>query len=268
MPIRLGRTRASDPPITPEPASVGSANIRSGTVRSANVGSANVGSATTALVTAEPDAIVIEIGELRPTLLRAARLLLETVLVPTALLAVLLHTAGLVAGLCAVLAWCFLTVALRWFSGRRMPGTLLLCVAMLAGRSCLALIMSSTVVYLLQPALGSVIMAILFLGSAAAGRPVTARLARDFVALPAQVFHRPAVRRMFTQVSLVWGGSRLVDAGMSVGLLHRGVDMGLLSRGVFSGVLTIATVVVCACWGWRCLRRLPGITLRLRPNSA
>jgi hypothetical protein len=70
---------------------------------------------------------------------------------------------------------------------------------------------------------------------------------------------------MFTQVSLVWGGSRLVDAAMSIGFLRFGVDAGLLSRGVFSGALTIVTVIACACWGWRCLRRLPGITLRLHP---
>jgi hypothetical protein len=211
---------------------------------------------------------VIEIGGLRPTVLRAARLLVETVLVPTALLAVLLHTTGLVTGLSAVLGWCFLTVAVRWLQGRRLPGTLLLCVAMLTSRSCVALVMSSAVVYLLQPAVGSAIMALLFLGSAAIGRPVTARLARDFIALPAHLFHRHGVRRMFTQVSLVWGGSRLVDAGMSIGFLHWGVDAGLLSRGVFSGVLTVMTVIACACWGWRCLHRLPGITLRLHPHPS
>jgi hypothetical protein len=191
----------------------------------------------------------------------------ETVLVPTALLAILLHTAGLIAGLSAVLAWCTFTVAVRWFAGRHVPGTLLLCVAMLTGRSCVALIMSSAVVYLLQPALGSVLMAILFLGSAAIGRPVTARLARDFIALPAQLFQRAGVRRMFTQVSIVWGSSRLVDAGMSIGFLHWGVDAGLLSRGVMSSALTIATVSICAYWGWRSLHRLPGITLRLGTSA-
>jgi hypothetical protein len=215
----------------------------------------------------EPE-VVIEIGALRPALLRAARLFLETALVPTLLLFTLLHTVGLVAGLCAVLGWCVLTVSVRWISGRHLPGTLLLCAGMLCARACVALVLSSALVYLLQPVAGSIVMAALFLGSAALGRPITIRLARDFVALPAHLFHHHGVRRMFTQVALVWGIGRLLDAGMSIGFLHWGLDAGLLSRGVFSGLLTATTIAVCAAWGWRCLRRLPGITLRLRPPAA
>ncbi|BCB91750.1 DUF3159 domain-containing protein [Phytohabitans suffuscus] len=208
--------------------------------------------------------VVIEIGELWPALRRAGRLFVETVLVPTALLYVLLHTAGLAAGLSAVLGWCALTVAFRWATGRHLPGTLLLCVGMLCGRAGLALVMSSALVYVLQPVVGSLFMALLFLGSAAAGRPITMRLARDFVALPAHMLHRPGVRRMFTQVALVWGGSRLVDAALTLTLLRFGLDAGLLSRGVFSGLLTGVTILACTGWGWRCLRRLPGISVHLR----
>ena len=214
--------------------------------------------------THQPAEVVIELGALRPALLRAVRLFLETVLVPTALLFVLLHTVGLVAGLSAVLGWCVVTVGIRWLSGRHLPGTLLLCAGMLCARAGVALLLSSALVYLLQPVVGSMVMAVLFLGSAAIGRPITMRLARDFVALPAHLFHIGGVRRMFTQVALLWGAGRLLDAGMSLSLLHFGLDAGLLSRGVFSGVLTSLTITVCTAWGWRCLRRTPGVTLRLR----
>lgn len=208
--------------------------------------------------------IVIEIGALRPALLRGLRLFLETVLVPTALLLVLRHVVGLVPALCAVLGWGVATICVRWIAGHRMPGTLLLCVGLLCARAGASLAMSSALVYLLQPVAGSVLMAVLFLGSAAIGRPITIRLARDFVHLPAALFHRRGVRRVFNQVAWVWGTSRLVDAGMSLGFLHWGIDAGLLSRGFCSGALTALTIVTCAVWGAKRLRRLPGITLRLR----
>jgi hypothetical protein len=208
--------------------------------------------------------IVIELGRLRPQLIRGARMFVETVTVPTLLLFILLHTAGLIWGLVAVIGWCALTLGLRRLLGQHLPGTLLLCAGMLCGRAALALVLSSALVYVLQPVFGSVLMALLFLGSAAIGRPVTIRLARDFVSLPAQLFHHHGVRRMFTQVAVLWGVSRVIDAGMSLGLLHFGVDVGLLSRGLFSGLLTALTIGVCAAWGVRALRRMPGVTLRLR----
>lgn len=214
--------------------------------------------------TPETDLVVIEIGHLKPQLWRGGRMFLETVTVPTVLLFVLLHTVGLVAGLCAVLGWCALTLGVRRLLGHHLPGTLLLCVGMLCGRAALALVLSSALVYVLQPVFGSILMAVLFIGSAAIGRPVTMRLARDFVALPAHLFHRSAVRRMFTQVALLWGGSRVIDAGMSLGLLRWNLDLGLLSRGLFSGLLTALTIAVCAAWGVRALRRMPDVTLRFR----
>jgi hypothetical protein len=103
---------------------------------------------------------------------------------------------------------------------------------------------------------------VLFLGSAAIGRPVTARLAEDFIALPAQLFRDHRVRRIFINVSLVWGLSRLLDAGMSIGSLHFGVDAGLLSQGVFSTLLTVLTIAACAIWGWRRMRHVVGVTFR------
>jgi hypothetical protein len=37
---------------------------------------------------------------------------------------------------------------------------------------------------------------------------------------------------------------------------------------VFSGALTTISVAVCTVWGWRCLRRMPDITLRMRSKAA
>jgi hypothetical protein len=208
-----------------------------------------------------PAPLVIDLPPLRPALLGAGRLLAETVLVPTALFAIVLHTSGLRPAFAAALSWCYLIVIIRWATGRRMPGTLMLCVGMFTGRACVALWMSSALLFLLQPILGSLLMAALFVGSAVLGRPVTIRLARDFVAVPAHILSRWRVRRMFRNVAIIWGLSRVADAALNVGFLHHGVDAGLLARGVFSPLLTLLTVAVCAFWGWRALRS-EGIRLR------
>jgi len=205
---------------------------------------------------------VIEVGALRPALTRAARLFAETVLVPTGLLYILLHTAGLVPALVSVLAWCALTVTIRWVAGRHLPGTLLVCAGALCARATVALALSSALVYLVQPVIGSLFMAALFLGSALLGRPITMRLARDFVALPVHLRHHEGLRRVFMQTAALWGLGRLVDAAMSIVFLRMGLDAALLSRGLLSGVLTAVMVLVCAAWGIRCLRRMPDVTFR------
>jgi hypothetical protein len=203
---------------------------------------------------------IVELDRLKPTLVRGALLMLETAVVPTLLLYACTVTVGQLWGLVAVLGWCALCVGARLTLGQRVPSMLLFAVGGLLGRTTLALLFSNVYLWLFQPILGSLCMAVLFLGSAAIGKPVTVPLARDFVALPAQLFSDRRVRRIFINVSLVWGASRLIDAGMSVGSLRFGVDAGLLSRGVLSTLLTVATIAVCAIWGWRRIRQVPGVT--------
>jgi hypothetical protein len=205
---------------------------------------------------------VIELDDLRPTLLRGLRLLLETAVVPTLLLYGCMLTVGAFPGLVAVLAWCGVTVAVRMVTVRRVPGTLLLVLTMLAARTGIALALSSVYVFLLQPIAGSMLMAVLFIGSALVGRPITLRLAQDFVHLPDRLVGDARVRRMFVQVSLLWGISRLLDAGMSLGVLHFGITAGVFSRGVFSGLLTALSIGACAYFGWSRLHRIEGVTLR------
>lgn len=211
--------------------------------------------------------VVVEIHGLRATLLRAARLLFEAALVPTALLALLLHYTNLPIALAGAVGWCYLTVAFRWYRNRHLPGTLLLCAGMFSGRAAVALATSSAFIYLLQPVVGSVVMALLFLGSAALGRPVTVRLARDFVTLPGHVLARRGVRRVFTKVALLWGASRVADAAMNISFLHWGLNAGLVSRGLLSPLLSVLTVALCTWFGWRALHR-DGVKLRLVRTAA
>jgi hypothetical protein len=206
--------------------------------------------------------MVIEVPHLRATVSQAIMIALETAIVPTILLMLLMHYVGLVAALAAVLGWAVSVIGARKLLGRRIPHTLLLSTGLLIARSGIALATSSAVVYVLQPVVGSVLMCLLFVGSAIMGKPITARLARDFVHLPSELFTNRRVRRVFINVALLWGASRLVDAVMTLGFLHWGVEAGLFSRGVLSGLLTAATIAVAALHGWRTLRKLPNVTLR------
>src|SRR4051794_19575439 len=58
--------------------------------------------------------LIVEIEGLRKSLLHGLRLLVEAALVPTMLLAVLLHVAGLPVALGSAVGWCYLTVMIRW----------------------------------------------------------------------------------------------------------------------------------------------------------
>ena len=205
---------------------------------------------------------VLEIHGLRATVVRGARLLLEAVVVPTVLLAILLHVIGTTRSILVAVGWCVLAIVFRWYMDGRLPGTLLLGSAALAVKAAIALASGSILIYLLQPVLGSVVMALLFLGSAAFGRPITLRLARDFVHVPPHILDRTGVRRMFTEVAVIWGFSRIVDVALNLGFLHRGVDAGLWARGLLSPLLTVLAIAVCTAWGWRSLRR-NGIRLKV-----
>ena len=206
---------------------------------------------------------IIHVGHLRPAVSRGVRLLLETAVVPTLLLYVGMLTLGQVVGLAAVLVWCAGCVTVRLLSGHMIPGTLIVAVGALVARTSVALAFSSVYVYLLQPIAGSALMALLFIGSAALGRPITLRLAQDFVHLPARLVADRRIRRLFIQVSVLWGATRILDAGMNLGALHLGLTAGVLSRLVLSGGLTVVSIGLCAYWGWTRLGRMEDVEVRM-----
>jgi uncharacterized membrane protein len=205
---------------------------------------------------------LIEVGRVGKVIGNAVLMLTEAVLIPTAILYVAIRTVGAVPGLIGVIGWCLGTMGVRWVLGRRVPSTLLLVIGMLVLRTSIALATTSVWLYLLQPIAASVLMSFLFIGSALIGRPVTQRLARDFVHLPELLLADRRVRRMFVEVALIWGLSRALDAGLSLGSLHFGDSFGVLARGVLSTGLTAVSIVGCAYWGWRRMRAIPGVRFR------
>jgi hypothetical protein len=214
-----------------------------------------------------PHELVIELHGIRVTLTRSVRLFAEAAIVPGLIFVGVLHLAGLDWAVGATLGWMYLVLGLRRWRQGSCPGTLVLAAGMFHGRAAVALATASAAVYLLQPIAGSVVMAALFLGSACIGRPVTIRLARDFVHVPAHVLERARVQRMFTQVALVWGLSRVIDAAVTVVMFTSSTQAGLMSRSLFSPALTVLTIGACTALGVRALRR-DGVTFRHVPVPA
>lgn len=206
--------------------------------------------------------LVIHLGGLRLTLMRSARLFLEAAIIPSLLFVLTLRaTGGIGWAVLAAMSWLYLSLCVRWVFEGRVPGVLMLSAGVFHGRAAVALLTASAAVYLLQPIATSVAMAVLFLGSALIGRPVTVRLARDFVHVPAEVLARARVRKMFTEVALIWGLSRVIDAAVTVVMMQTSVSAGLLSRSLISPALTILTIGICTAWGVRALRS-DGVSVR------
>lgn len=211
--------------------------------------------------------VFLDLPPLRPALVNATRLLCETIVLPTAIFAAVNDWDGLIAGLVASLAWCWMAVALRWWRGRGTPGTLLLSTAIYTARTAVALATASAFIYLAQPAVGSLVTAVLFVATCFGARPLAMRLAHDFIHFPQHLLARHSVRRMFRDVSLIWGVSRVVVGGLSLLALFHSTALGLVARGVGAPVLTAVTVGLSAWWAIRLLRA-DRIKLRRAPSVA
>jgi intracellular septation protein A len=205
---------------------------------------------------------LIEIGRVGKVVGNALLMLTESVLIPTLILFVAMRTVGAATGLIGVIAWCMVSMGARWVRGKRVPSTMLLVIGILVLRTGVALAFSSVWIFLLQPVAASVLMALLFIGSAVIGRPVTQRLAQDFVHLPERLLTDRRVRRMFVEVAVIWGLSRVMDAAMSLGSLHYGAEFGVLARGILSIGFTALSIGACTYWGWRRMHAIPGVRLR------
>jgi hypothetical protein len=210
--------------------------------------------------------LVIHLRGVGLTIARTLRMFVEGVMIPGTIFAIVLTQQGLVTAVLCALGWYYTVFALRWFLTGSVPGTLQLCAAMFHGRAAIALIFSSAAIYLLQPIAMSLLMAVLFLASALAGRPLTARIVRDFVHVPEHILARAAVQRMFTQVALLWAVSRVVDAAVTTYMYSESTNAGMISRSTFTPVLSAVSILGCVAFGMRALRR-DGVAFQKVPRG-
>jgi hypothetical protein len=143
---------------------------------------------------------------------------IEATVVPALLFYVVLVRVGPGAAMLTVLAWSYGAVLRRRLMGQNIPTILLLSVLGLTLRTMVG-IMDGTFIYLLQPIFTTVVLAGVFLGSLLTSRPIIGRLAHDFCPLSPDIAQRPAVLRLFIQLTVLWAGVHLLTAATTFGLL-------------------------------------------------
>jgi hypothetical protein len=143
---------------------------------------------------------------------------LEATMVPAIIFYVALVTIGPGVAMVAVLAWSYGAVVRRRAMGQNIPTLLLLSVLGLTLRTIFGIV-DGTFVYFLQPIFTTVVLAGVFLGSLLTTRPIIGRLAHDFCPLSPDIAQRPAILRLFMQLTVLWAGVHLLTAATTFGLL-------------------------------------------------
>jgi len=96
---------------------------------------------------------------------------------------------------------------------------LILTTVALLARTVATLATGSVAVYFIQPTAATCLVGAAFLLSVPLKRPLVGRLALDFVPLDDATRSHPTVRRFFSQLSLWWGRTSMVNFAITLWLL-------------------------------------------------
>jgi uncharacterized membrane protein len=144
----------------------------------------------------------------RPTLSTVIRHIAVTVatvsLIPSVLFYVSLQAWNVWAALISALLWCYGLVGWRMATGRRTSALLWLAALGLTAKTVFAFASGSTLLYVLQPVLSDVLMAVVFALSLWGAQPVVSRLAGDFYPMDEDLHSRPRVRTLFRRLTMMW----------------------------------------------------------------
>ena len=188
--------------------------------------------------------------------------LVESTIGPAVLFYLVLVTDGFKGALIAALAWSYLAIIRRLVRRERISGMLALGVVLVTMRTAVAFATGSAVAYFIQPTAGTFLVAVIFLITAVAGRPLVERMAHDFCPIDPEFFARPFLRRFFLRVSWLWAVVLTVNAGSVLWLLFTSplkdfvVERTLVSTGLTVGGVTLSVV-----WFVRVMRE-HGISVR------
>ncbi len=196
-----------------------------------------------------------EIPRLTQLALHALPRVIEGMIAPVVVFYAGLALLGLDGALVTAVAWVYGGIAVRLVRRRPVPGTLVLAALGVTARAAMSAITGSAVVYFLQPTLGTLLVAMAFLGSVPLRRPLAAKVANDLVPLPAGFLADQSVHRFFLRMSLLWSLVFTLNTALSAWLLFRHSIAVYLWIRTPAVALLGATAVVISVWGFRrCVR--------------
>jgi Protein of unknown function (DUF3159) len=198
---------------------------------------------------------ILRLPSLRAVARHAMPALLESTIVPGALFYLVLLLDGFDGALIAALAWSLLALGRRLVRRHKVPSVLVLSVVLVGARTVVAYATGSAFLYFIQPTASTFLVAVVFLVTAVARRPIIEKLARDFCPLDPEMFARPFVRRFFLRLSLLWFVVLATQAGFIMWLLlESSVRAFVLERSLVSAVLTLGGIVLSTLWFVRVMR--------------
>jgi uncharacterized membrane protein len=100
--------------------------------------------------------------------------------------------------------WCYGLVGWRIATGRRTSTLLWLAALGLTAKTAFAFASGSTLLYVLQPVLSDLLMAVVFAVSLWGAQPVVSRLAGDFYPMDDDLHARPRIRTLFRRLTIMW----------------------------------------------------------------
>ena len=195
---------------------------------------------------------------------------IEASLVPAAVFYLLLGRVGMAWALLACLTWSYGAIARRALTGRRLPTILVAAAALTTLRTVAGLLSGSMFVYLVQPVLGTLVLAAAFALSVVCGRPLLVRLVADFCPVSSEVMADEAVRSILSRLTVAWAGVHLLNGLLTaILLLFTPLGVFLLVKVAGTYVVTAAAVTASLLWGRRAgLAHGIHLTMEPRPLAA
>jgi intracellular septation protein A len=175
---------------------------------------------------------------------------------------------GFDAGLLAALGWSATAIAGRLVMGRRLPAVLLLSTVLLLVRTLVGLWTGSAFLYFLQPTVQNFVFAAALLLTIGLDRPLLAKLADDFCPFPDALTARPAMKRFFRRVSLLWAFVFLANGGITLAVLATQTVGNYLVVSTAGSYTMVAAGIGLSLWWFRASLAGQGIRLRIGPAAA